>query len=76
MQFFRAEIEGRLVAVVRLTDEGEAFRLTRNRPTWQRVPELDRLARTLPADLLSWDPVEESVALSAAAELSANARIG
>ena len=76
MQFFRAEIEGRLVAVVRLTEDGEAFRLSRSRPTWERVPELDRLVRALPADLIYWDAVEESVALSAAAELRGSVRLG
>ena len=69
MQYFRAEIDDRLVAVLRVTDKGEAFRLSRSRPTWERAPDLDRLARALPVDLLSWDAVDEETALSAAAEL-------
>ena len=75
MQYFRAEIDGRLIAVVRLTDAREAFRLSRSRPTWERVPELDRLARGFPGDLLYWDAVEESVALAAAAELERGAHL-
>ena len=72
MQFFRAEIDGRLVALVRLDDDGHAFRITRNRPGWERVPDLDRLARDLPADRLFWDPVDEATARSSAAEMRAS----
>jgi hypothetical protein len=73
VQFFRAEVEGRLIAVVRLTDDGQAFRLSRNRPTWERVPELDRLTRALPGDLIYWDAVDEATAQSAAAQLVSTA---
>ena len=70
MQFFRAELDGRLVAVVRVTDGGAAYRLTRSRPEWERVPDLDRLVRQLPADQIYWDPVDEDIAQSAVAELT------
>ena len=72
MQFFRAELEGRLIAVARVDDRGEAYRLTRSRPTWERVPELDRLAHFTAVDAIYWDAVDESTARSAAAELGAH----
>lgn len=70
MQFFRAELDGPPVAVVRLTADGEAYRISRNRPHWARSPEHDRLARRLPADLLHWEEVDVTEGEVAARELA------
>ena len=70
MLYFRAELDGPLVAVARLTEDGRAYRISRNRPQWERSPQLDRLARRLPSDLLHWELVDRATGEASADELA------
>ena len=69
--FFKAELEGRVVAVVHVDGDGGAFRLGASHGAWEAAPELARLVEGRPGDRIYWEPIAEAEARALAESMGA-----